>query len=183
MGSRMRRMATAVAVLAGALALPLAAASPAAALEGPEACEGIPWAEGAWELFDPPVDYVPPPLQGHPWSCAAVLSDRAVPDPDLSYGYILFYVDITLRRPRRDPAVVRRRGVDGRHRDLATRPRQPETGRASRSEQTNSPPSMNRRRTSAAGSATRTRATTSSSSPTPMVRSTTTGSGGRPRAW
>lgn len=87
-------MATAVAVLVGALALPLAAASPATALEGPEACEGTPWAEGAWQLFDPPAEYVPPPLQSHPWSCAAVLSDRAVPDPELSYGYNLFYVDI-----------------------------------------------------------------------------------------
>ena len=88
-------MATAVAVLVGALALPLTAASPATALDGPEACEGTIWAEGAWELFDPPAEYVPPPLQGHPWSCAAVLSDRAVPDPELSYGYNLFYVDIT----------------------------------------------------------------------------------------
>ena len=88
-------MATAVAVLAGALALPLAAAAPATALEGPQACEDTIWAEGAWQLFDPPVEYVPPPLRGHPWSCAAVLSDRTVPDPELSYGYNLFYVDIT----------------------------------------------------------------------------------------
>jgi len=95
MGSRMRRLATAVAVLAGALALPVAIASPAAALEGPEVCEGTPWSEGAWRLFEPPTEYVPPPLQAHPWSCAAVLTDRAVPDPELSYGYNLFYVDIT----------------------------------------------------------------------------------------
>lgn len=88
-------MAVVVAVVAGALALPFAAASPAAALDGPEACEGTPWAEGAWQLFQPPTEYVPPPLRGHPYSCAAVLSDRAVPDPELSYGYNLFYVDIT----------------------------------------------------------------------------------------
>lgn len=91
----MRRLAAAVAVLAGAVLAPLTAAAPAAALAGPEACEGTPWSSGAMQVFEPPADYVPPPLQGHPWSCAAVLSDRAVPDPQLSYGYTLVFVDIT----------------------------------------------------------------------------------------
>ncbi len=96
MVSRMRRLAATVAVFAGATTLPLATATPAVALDGPEACAGTSWDEGSWELFQPPSDYVPPPLQGHPWSCAAVLSDRIVPDPELSYGYNLFYVDTTV---------------------------------------------------------------------------------------
>ncbi len=85
-----RRLLAATAVLLLSLG-GLLAAAPAAADEAE--CLGGYRTSGGYELIEVPERYVPPPLRGTGWDCAAHVADRPLEEGS-SIQYVLYWVDI-----------------------------------------------------------------------------------------
>lgn len=76
--------------------LPLAAVSTAAPAYADEsACAGSYYDQSGFEFFTPELQYVPPPLRGTPWDCAARAANRPFGlDTGSAVDYTLVYADV-----------------------------------------------------------------------------------------